>query len=470
LQRLFARAVRGAVFSSVAFVGCASDAQHDPEPEMMAPSVVDVKPPAPPPTSVAAMAGAPAVMAGAPAPPPPTSPTTMPPTAPPTAPTVAPPAAVRDALTCLDGAIQLAPGLTLVREFDYVADRVGVTVVSSMGQECGHATAPDACRAAVAAARSDVRNLLTIEGDSVRIWQGEAALQLFGELDTPEEAVYRLLVAGYQVPCSAAAHAEANGFRIEGVLLPGNCATKTQRLKIVVTRDGSTQVLAMEELPTGCMVDGRRPEGLRSAHRERGRSTLGEHFARMAHGEAASVPAFATIADELVRYRAPRALLAQARRAIDDERRHARIAGSLAMRFGVPPSAPLVERRPLRELEAFALDNAVEGCVHETYAAASASYQAAQAADPAIAQALGAIAADETRHSAFAFALARWLRPQLNRAAQRRVRQAQRVAVEQLAATPPSYEDRELQQQAGLPDAGAARALIAGLRRELWNA
>ena len=72
--------------------------------------------------------------------------------------------------------------------------------------------------------------------------------------------------------------------------------------------------------------------------------------------------------------------------------------------------------------------------------------------------------------SALAFALARWLRPQLNRAAQRRVRQAQRAAVEQLAATPPSYQDRELQQQAGLPDADAARALIAGLRRELWNA
>jgi hypothetical protein len=219
----------------------------------------------------------------------------------------------------------------------------------------------------------------------------------------------------------------------------------------------------------GCSV-GRRPEGLRSEHRARSQSLLGEHFAAIAHLEAASVPAFAAIAGELRAYRAPSALICAADRARRDEVRHTRITASLARRFGSRAQAPRVAPMPLRSLEAFALDNAVEGCVHETYGAALAAYGAMQASDPVVRRALAGIAADETRHAELAWAIARWVTPQLGRASRARILEAQHAAVASLERTLEAPVPRELRARAGVPDAPAARALHAGLANTLWRA
>jgi hypothetical protein len=124
----------------------------------------------------------------------------------------------------------------------------------------------------------------------------------------------------------------------------------------------------------------------------------------------------------------------------------------------------------LRALEAFALDNAVAGCVHETYAALEAKHQAAHARDRSIARALAVIAEDETRHAALSWQIHAWVMPRLGARAQQRVRAAQRVAVDALAEHLARAVDPLLCALAGLPDATAAHALHACLADALWRA
>jgi hypothetical protein len=190
----------------------------------------------------------------------------------------------------------------------------------------------------------------------------------------------------------------------------------------------------------------------------------------MAHMEAASVPAFAAIAGELRAYRAPQALVQAAERARHDEIRHARVTARLARRYGARAIAPVVAQMPLRSLEAFALDNAVEGCVNETYAAATVAYRAVHASDPTMRRALAGIAEDETRHAELSWAIAAWVMPLLDRAARGRVVAAQRAAVAALGDECRAHVAPELCARAGVPDAGAAAALHASLTRTLWRA
>ena len=59
---------------------------------------------------------------------------------------------------------------------------------------------------------------------------------------------------------------------------------------------------------------------------------------------------------------------------------HTRRTALLAQRFGAEPRVPGVEARPLRTRFELALDNAVEGCVRETYGALVATWQAGHVA------------------------------------------------------------------------------------------
>src|SRR6185295_13862649 len=109
---------------------------------------------------------------------------------------------------------------------------------------------------------------------------------------------------------------------------------------------------------------GRRPPGLEEPKASAG---LGAYFSAMAQLEAASVDAFRILRRELSGHRLPRKLDRAMRRAARDEVRHARRIRALGRRFGGAYVPPAIERRPARSLEAIAIDNAVEGCVRETY-------------------------------------------------------------------------------------------------------
>jgi hypothetical protein len=145
--------------------------------------------------------------------------------------------------------------------------------------------------------------------------------------------------------------------------------------------------------------------------------------------------------------------------------RPAPATAALARRFGA--TVPAVEAEPerARSLSALAVENAREGCAGESFGAAVALWQSRTAGDDRIRRAMRAIAADELRHAELAWAIDRWVRPRLDLATRRRLDAQRGDALRALTNQPPA--DEELVRVAGVPDARAARTLIAGLRR--WS-
>jgi hypothetical protein len=178
--------------------------------------------------------------------------------------------------------------------------------------------------------------------------------------------------------------------------------------------------------------------------------TVGAYFAKLAHAERVSVLAFRTLARDLCRLGAPRALVRRARRAAHDEERHYLAMKRAAHRAGA--HVPEVRGAPIAHdsLLGLAIENAVEGCVRETFAAALLVHQARDAHDPEVRRAFSRIAPDEIAHARLAadihrFAMKR-LRPD-ERAQVRRAREAARLELEQLARIAVRHVEREV----GLP-------------------
>jgi hypothetical protein len=216
--------------------------------------------------------------------------------------------------------------------------------------------------------------------------------------------------------------------------------------------------------PAGCYSDGRRPEGL-LAGRVESRSALGALFAEMAWLEAASVPAFLRLAEELKAQGAPEALIRAARRSAGDEVRHQRAMEALARHHGA--SVPTVEVAPFsaRSLEAMVMENAREGCVREMYGAVVVGWQARTAGDARVREELGRIAEDELRHAELAWAVDAWAAERLSPEELRRVREARVEAFQELTRLVEQEEpEAVLVEQAGLPSRGDARRLLQGLQ------
>ena len=154
-------------------------------------------------------------------------------------------------------------------------------------------------------------------------------------------------------------------------------------------------------------IAGRRPRGLSPARLTR-RTPVGDYFASMAHLESASVRAFRDLARALDAFGAPAGLSLAARRSEEDERRHARATSRLARRFGGIPSRPRVRSVASPTLVELLEDDAVEGCVKETFGALLATWQSERSADPRVRRTMRRIAADETRHAALAWDILRW--------------------------------------------------------------
>ena len=216
---------------------------------------------------------------------------------------------------------------------------------------------------------------------------------------------------------------------------------------------------ATGKLSCGAAI-GRRPEGLVDCRPACRGDEVGASLAEAARLEAASVHAFRRLGGELASMKAPRALVKGAERAARDEVRHARVTSRLARRRGAVPAKVVIDRRrPARSLEAFAIENAVEGCVRECFGALVATHQAACAPDPRLALEMRRIARDETRHAALAWEISRWIAPRLPADARGRVRRAMQDAVATLrreVGEMPLEVAREL----GLPAGDDARALV----------
>jgi hypothetical protein len=222
----------------------------------------------------------------------------------------------------------------------------------------------------------------------------------------------------------------------------------------------------------GCAV-GRRPEGFVPASSSRAgdaTSITGLYFAAMAELEAASVGSFERLARELEAHGAPIELQRRARSAARDERRHARVAGALAHRFGGEARPVEQASMHVRPLEAIAIENAVEGCVRETFGALTATLQAERAGDARVKAAMRRIAVDETAHAGLAWAVAEWLETKLDAGTSARVRSARSRAVDELRGEMTTPQAAPLQRLAGLPSAEEAARMLDGMSDALWAA
>jgi hypothetical protein len=217
----------------------------------------------------------------------------------------------------------------------------------------------------------------------------------------------------------------------------------------------------------GCAV-GRRPAGLQPAPHCDGRA-LGDYFAEIAHLEAASVTAFRVLRDELRAAGAPKKLVRAAARAARDEIRHARTTFALTRRFGGTPRRPAIARPEPRSLEAMAVENAVEGCVRETFGALLATRQATLASDPAIRSAMMRIARDETQHASLSWRVARFLDTKLGVEARRNVERAKRAAANELLTALANEPVPSFADLAGLPSAAETLRLAGEMKQALWS-
>jgi hypothetical protein len=218
---------------------------------------------------------------------------------------------------------------------------------------------------------------------------------------------------------------------------------------------------------TGC--DGRRHACLGSTGDGVGGDPLTAWLARAAHDEAGSVHAFVALHRELAEHGAPMSLLRRVRRAADDERRHAAAVDRLIRARGGRWRRPRVRPIEPRSLVMVAIENAVEGCVRETWAALSAAHQAARADDLELRAALVAIAVDERRHAELAWAIDRWVHGRLTDVDRAAVVQARTAAARSLRRglaarrLPPAVIGA-----AGVPDGRRALGLLDGLAATLW--
>ncbi|WP_434420491.1 ferritin-like domain-containing protein [Nannocystis pusilla] len=194
----------------------------------------------------------------------------------------------------------------------------------------------------------------------------------------------------------------------------------------------------------------------------------GAWLARAAHDEAASVFAFRSLARELAAWGAPAELLARIDAAVADEVRHAEVVADAARARGAEVTPPAHVALAVRELQEIAVENAVEGCVRETWAALSAAHQARFAAEPALRTMYEEIAADEARHAELAWAIDAWLMGQLDAAGRDAVAGARRAAIAELQAALTVLAEPALR-VLGLPPAATAVRLCGELDAALWS-
>lgn len=373
------------------------------------------------------------------------------------------------------------------------------SVVSSAGTKCATATDMTACNDSLMSLTSmdgfhtgclpgNCSNYLaTTSGDTVAKVVSFAELKTFlSNIDTPQEAVLLAYASDYSVSCGdrdrggVRVSPSGDGYEVLATRMTRDCdPVEVTGFQLHVSKSGTVSVLSSTVISSqkGVCV-GRRPVGLVGEADEgcavdcdgEGAAAAGEYLARSAELEAAAVAAFEILGRELSAHGAPAELVDDAARAAQDEVRHARTTAKLAHRYGAIPKAPRVKPQGVRELFDIALENAVEGCVRETYGALVALWQARLARDPIVAHAMRSIARDEIRHAALSWSVARWANQRLAEKPRKQLRQAQRQAIQTLReelAQPPAPSLTTL---LGLPTPDQAQIMIDKLEASLWEA
>jgi hypothetical protein len=278
---------------------------------------------------------------------------------------------------------------------------------------------------------------------------------------------------GYYVDCTAGNVRAANG-GFEVIAQSGTaCGDGTSRNEhlLAVSSDGKVTELksvVVEKGTGGCAV-GRRFDGMAKCDLHADSQGVGAFLAEIAYLEAASVFSFERLALELRAYGAPTDLVRRAEMARLDEVRHARLMTAQAERFGSTVPPVVRGKLAIRSLFEVAMENAVEGCVRETYGALTATVQAHSASDATIRGIMERVAMDETNHAALAWDIADWLRGELSADEQAEITRAMAAAMTdlraELQALPPSGV-----MPVGLPSGQVATQLFDQVKDRLWAA
>lgn len=365
-------------------------------------------------------------------------------------------------------------------------------LVSSDGTACKTATNQSVCATALAQVpASGFRRtcgqicseyyLATSAGDEVKAYTTIETLRAFlGTIDTPQEALLLVFASGLDVSCGdkqrGAVRAVGTGFEVlatDGFACGQD--TKVTRHHVTVSADGTLKETGTEviEYGQGNCAAGRRPAGLRALESVDRRSKhdheVGHFFALAARLEAASVRAFVHLHDELDHHGASAELKFRCLVSAAEEVEHAQSVAALAKRFGGTTPLAVVEDHPVRSLYDLALDNAVEGCVRETYGALLAHHQALHATDTEVRAVMTQIAADETRHAELSWHIHEWLLAQLTTDQRQTIHEAQHHAIDVLYREAAVEPGAALQTLAGMPDASTAVRLVDRLSTELWS-
>ncbi|AKV01361.1 putative lipoprotein [Labilithrix luteola] len=347
------------------------------------------------------------------------------------------------------------------------------------GEPCKSASNQDACTTALAEANSNtslfstvgslsaISFLVVTQGDDVIVvGSRQAMLDLFGSIDSPAKAYFIARQGSYQPTCDSPWIAEVDGsWILRASRIVKDCPIQYADVVLRIGRDGTVSEVERTLRAETNSCAGRRPEGLVPAMASAS-SVVGSWFATMAHLEAASVHAFRVLRDELVQHGAPKTLVARAERAMRDEVRHAAMMGRFARRHGAAVAAVVVAPHAHRSLEEMALENAREGCVRELYGALEASWQAASATDPELAQTMKTIADDETRHAELSLDVAEWLSTKLDAVANARIAAVRIAAFRELADEVARGRSSDLE-RVGLPNAAEAAFLVERLESAL---
>jgi hypothetical protein len=407
----------------------------------------------------------------------------VPTAAPPTTAYQSPPGATEK---CVNGFRNVLLDLRPAASFDYIElrqrfDANNGKVLLAAGRVCASAADPSACRNELDPAGSagfgsschpghcDFNVVVTDASGVRRLVTADDVATFLGPIDTPSEALLMAFARGHWVlGCEGPMPVkDPKGYALTVTQMVEECPVVNADVSFAVGRDGSVRVVGTTNRKKSNACVGRRPPGLHPAVSDAS-SPVGEYLARSAHLEAASVLAFERVRSELRRLGAPARLLRSCRRAASDERRHARKMGELCAAHGGRNPALRVSRLPLRDAEALALDNAVEGCVRETYGAVVGMHQARSASDPNVRAALASIAEDEVRHAALAWKIAAWLEPRLDTAVREKVERARREALRELREELADEPEPALATSLGLPSARTALDMLHSLERTLF--
>ncbi|MEM6788328.1 MAG: ferritin-like domain-containing protein [Myxococcota bacterium] len=400
---------------------------------------------------------------------------------------------------CVDGKPHFGP-IKPEAAFAYlelVRVTMGAEIIMRVGQMCPEGGDAKACRAELAALRDrhtrrgrrfvdptqNGEHILIVRQREafVALTKDEELKAFFGAVDTPTEALFWALRGRYRLSCEGGANMnrKPDGYTLQ-VETGHTCGPGSGRYRheLLVKTIGDTEEKGKKLLEAGnprCAV-GRLPSAA-AATREgaaaaEGPTRVAAMLAEAAFLEASAVVAFDELTEELRELEAPDALITWAREAREEEVRHARLMGDLARDRGasIAPVPAVDSARPPRSAFAIALHNAEEGLVRESYGAVLAHYQATHADDPELRAAARAIAADETRHAAFSWALHAYLAAHHLTADERRaVAQHLLEARTELRTANHDY-GHEVGNALGMPPPEVAAKLLDALDAQLWGA